>query len=228
MGILMGLHPLGARRHGPRLKGPLAPVVYHPQFKLAIACLLLSALVIPVEAAFGGVHAHTSRDRLISIVTIIAFVILGAVGVRRMAVESGRAVRSRGDRSAGTTIEIIISVIGCLLILLATMDLFGISTKNLLLGGAAIGLVLAAALQQTLANIFAGVVLLLTHPFTVGDHVRIRGSFGGELTGTVLATSLLHVMLDTEQGVLRLPNTGVSAAAIGPLPPPEPTGPQIG
>jgi hypothetical protein len=37
----------------------------------------------------------------------------------------------------------------------------------------------------------------------------------------VLTVSLLHVLLETEQGVLRLPNTGVDAAAVGPCRKPE-------
>jgi small-conductance mechanosensitive channel len=135
-------------------------------------------------------------------------------------------VRSRADQAASTTIEIIIAVLGGFLILLAGLGLLGVSTKNLLLGGAAVGLLLTAALQLTLTNICAGVVLLLSHPFNVGEHIRLRGSFGGELQGTVLTISLMHVLLETEQGVLRLPNGGVSAAAVGPCPKPEPDSPE--
>ena len=55
-------------------------------------------------------------------------------------------------------------------------------------------LYLVWALQQTLANVFAGVILHLTHPFTIGEHVRIRGSFGGELSGTILGISLTNTV----------------------------------
>jgi small-conductance mechanosensitive channel len=143
------------------------------------------------------------------------------------AVESARAVRSRADHSAGTTVGVVVSVGGGLLILVTTLGLLGVSAKDILLGGAVLGLVLAAALQQTLSNLFARVVLLLTHPFTIGERIRIRGSFvGGELSGTVLAISLLHAVLDTEDGVLRLPNAGVNAAPVGPCPKLEPAGSQ--
>jgi hypothetical protein len=56
----------------------------------------------------------------------------------------------------------------------------------------------------------------------VGEHIRVRGSFGEELQGTVLTVSLLQVLLETEQGVLRLPNTGVNEAAVGPCRKAEP------
>jgi len=93
------------------------------------------------------------------------------------------------------------------------------------LGGAITGILLGIAAQQTLANLFAGIVLLLSRPFTVGQWVRIRsGALGGQLDGTVTEIGITYVHLDTGEGVMALPNSQVLAAAVGPLPG-EPTVP---
>jgi small-conductance mechanosensitive channel len=44
--------------------------------------------------------------------------------------------------------------------------MLGVSANDLLLGGVIIGLLLTATLQPMLANIVAGVSLLLSHPLT--------------------------------------------------------------
>jgi len=85
------------------------------------------------------------------------------------------------------------------------------------LGGALTGVVVGIAAQQSLGNVFVGLVLLLARPFTVGDHIRIRaGALGGEFDGTVRAISLTYVTVDTGDGPLHVPNSGVLAAAVGP------------
>ena len=86
---------------------------------------------------------------------------------------------------------------------------------------------LGIAGQQSLGNIFAGMVLLLSHPFHVGDHIRLRaGALGGVLEGTVTEISITYIRLDTGETIMSVPNAQVLAAAVGPVPPesadPEP------
>jgi small-conductance mechanosensitive channel len=91
-----------------------------------------------------------------------------------------------------------------------------------LLGGAIVGVVLGIALQQTLANVFAGVVLLMAHPFSIGERIRIRsGALGGELVGLVAKVTLTYVVLELDDGPLNVPNAGVLAAAVGRAPDPS-------
>jgi small-conductance mechanosensitive channel len=74
------------------------------------------------------------------------------------------------------------------------------------------------AAQQSLSNVFAGMVLLLAPPVDVGDSVLIRsGALGGELRGKVGEIGITHVRLDTSDGPLHLPNSQVLAAAIAPV-----------
>ena len=87
------------------------------------------------------------------------------------------------------------------------------------MGGALTSVLLAVAAQQSLANIFAGMVLLLSHPFHVGDRIRLRaGALGGQLDGTVTEIGVTYIRLDTGETIMSVPNAQVLAAAVGPVP----------
>ena len=102
---------------------------------------------------------------------------------------------------------------------LVTLDLLGVAIERLLLGGVVTGVILGIAAQQTLANLFAGVVLLLSRPFEVGDDIRLySGSLGGLFEGRVTEIGLTYVRLETADGLLSLPNSQVLSAASGPRP----------
>ena len=63
------------------------------------------------------------------------------------------------------------------------LSMLSIPIGRLLLGGAIAGVVLGVAAQQSLGNVFAGLVLLMARPFAVGNRIRIRsGALGGEST----------------------------------------------
>ena len=148
--------------------------------------------------------------------------ILGVLAVRSAANEVARVVRSRGGASAGTTVRLLITLFGYLIILLAALGMLSVPLGRLLVGGAITGIIVGIAAQQSLGNIFAGLVLLLARPYTIGEHIRVRsGALGGPIDGTVVGMDLLYTTLDTEEGPIRLPNAGLLAAAVGPRPKPS-------
>jgi Mechanosensitive ion channel, beta-domain len=110
-------------------------------------------------------------------------------------------------------------LIGGLATLVFTLQLLKVPIGQLVLGGAITGILIGIAAQQTMANLFAGIVLLLSRPFHVGQLIRVRsGALGGVLDGTVTEIGITYVHLDTGEGVLALPNSQVLGAAVGPLP----------
>jgi len=99
---------------------------------------------------------------------------------------------------------------------LAGLGLVGVPVQQVLVGGAVTGIVLGIAAQQSLANMFAGVVLLVARPFAIGDEVTlIAGALGGEQHGYVRAVGFTYVLLERDDGrLMRIPNAGVLAAAV--------------
>jgi small-conductance mechanosensitive channel len=104
--------------------------------------------------------------------------------------------------------------------LLVTLGLLSIPIGQLILGGALTGVVFGNAGQRTLSNLFAGIVLLLSRPFQVGDQVRLRcGALGGVVDGLVAEIGLAYLKLDAPEGLLSIANSQVLGAVVGPRPP---------
>jgi hypothetical protein len=112
---------------------------------------------------------------------------------------------------------------GIFTVLVITLNIANVPVGQLVLGGAVTGVLLGIAAQQSLSNLFAGMVLLFARPFRVGDRVRFRaGALAGLLEGTVTDISIAYVRLETSDGLVFVPNSQALAACVGPLPPPEP------
>ena len=125
-------------------------------------------------------------------------------------------------------VKFISAAVGYLFVAFSALAVLNVSVERLLVGAGLAGVVLGIAAQQSLGNIFAGLVLILARPFVVGDHIRIRsGSLGGIFDAWVLEMSLTYVTVRTDDGQLKIPNTAMLAAGVGKLPPEglPPTGP---
>jgi small conductance mechanosensitive channel len=109
-----------------------------------------------------------------------------------------------------------IVLLGLLTTLIITLALFKLPVSQLLVGGAITSVILGIAAQQALGNVFAGIVLLLSRPFVVGDAVRFRaGSLSGQIEGIVTEIGITYLRLETADGTVHLPNSQVLGAAVG-------------
>lgn len=94
--------------------------------------------------------------------------------------------------------------------LIAVLNQFGVETTSLVAVLGAASLAIGLALQGTLSNVAAGVMLLLFRPFKVGDYVEIGGT-----AGTVKAVTLFLTELATPDNVeIMVPNGQVWGAII--------------
>jgi small-conductance mechanosensitive channel len=121
-----------------------------------------------------------------------------------------------GDRLAGV-VRLVVSIIGYVCVAIAMLETLGVNLSQVLVGGAVTGVIIGIAAQQSLGNVFAGLVMVVTRPFVVGDHVVIHsGGLGGPHEGRVGEMGLVYLTLETEVGLLRLPNSAVLNSAVAP------------
>lgn len=92
----------------------------------------------------------------------------------------------------------------------AVLAQFGIETTSFIAVLGAAGLAVGLALQGTLSNVAAGVMLLLFRPFKIGDYIE-----GGGLAGTVKSITLFVTELATPDNVqIIAPNSQLWGSAI--------------
>jgi len=90
-------------------------------------------------------------------------------------------------------------------VVVAALGMIGIQTASIIAVFAAAGLAVGLALQGTLANFAAGVMLLIFRPFRRGDAIEAGG-----VAGTVEAISIFTTTLSSPDNVaIVVPNAGV-------------------
>ena len=90
-------------------------------------------------------------------------------------------------------------------VLIAVLSLFGIETTSLIAVLGAAGLAVGLALQGTLSNFAAGVMLLIFRPIRVGDYVEVAGQ-----GGTVVEISIFNTLMNAPDNVrITIPNASV-------------------
>lgn len=89
------------------------------------------------------------------------------------------------------------------LVLVMVLGQFGVQTASILAALGAAGLAIGLALQGTLQNIAAGIMLLVLRPFRVGEFIETSN-----VSGTVQEIGLFATELKTADGLYRLaPNS---------------------
>ena len=159
-----------------------------------------------------------------------AFLIFATVAVVSLASRARETLQSVTGSAHAAVVRYTIVLVGAILTIAITLVLLKIPVGQLLVGGAFATIIITIAGQQSLSNIFAGLVLLLSRPFQVGEPILLRsGALGGQLEGTVTEIGITYLRLDTDDGLLLLPNSQVLAAAVSrqtrsPSPAPPSTG----
>ncbi len=83
---------------------------------------------------------------------------------------------------------------------------FGVQTASILTVLGAAGIALALALQGTLSNLAAGIMLIVLRPLNVGESIDIEAGYGGE----VMEIGLFGATLKTYDGVyIFVPNSKI-------------------
>lgn len=183
--------------------------------RAAIASLV--AVVGTVVAGFGDIHDPTHRIGYIGPAVAGAVVVLlsGWVAVNALSAAVREGTSEKAGESRGATLGRLVSVTGYIIVVLWTLSALGVGIQALLLGGALTGVVLGIAAQQTLGNIFAGLVLLAVRPFVVGENTVIKNTLG-EYVGLVENIGLFYVTVQTPKGRVDVPNAVALASAVGP------------
>jgi small conductance mechanosensitive channel len=190
---------------------------------LVLVSLVVAILVVydHRDALLGKHTAHTLQTP-IQIITVLLLVALGWALARAVGRLAGPTFLRRMDPATAGTVGFLIRLVTLGIMLVAALSVAGLHTQTLAVGGAFTAVILGLAAQQTLGNVFAGMVLLSARPFRVGERVRLQaGNVGGSVEGIVSSLGLLYTTLKRGADQIMVPNNVVLAAAVMPLKEPD-------
>ena len=199
----------------------------------ALIALALALAVMEEAIHIHRLHRHDPRAMWTVVVyaLVVALVVVGAFSLRWLTLAVGKVVTTHSGIAAGAVVRLVATGVGYVVLLFAVFSVFGLSVQRLLIGAGLAGIILGIAAQQSLANIFASLVLLFARPFRVGEDIVIRSGALGVVEGEVRGIGLTYVTVRTSTGVLKVPNSVMLASGIGrhtpapPSPPPAPPAP---
>ncbi|MDD9908201.1 MAG: mechanosensitive ion channel [Ahrensia sp.] len=153
--------------------------------QLAAETLVRQAIEVTTEYAFSVLGAI--------ILIFVGFFLAGIVsrGVRR-SLQRLRHV----DITLASFLSNIVKYAIWILVFVMVLGQFGVQTTSIIAVLGAAGLAIGLALQGTLANIAAGIMLLILRPFRVGEYIDANG-----ITGTVEEIGLFTTELKMVDGL---------------------------
>ncbi|MBP1850821.1 mechanosensitive ion channel family protein [Rhizobium halophytocola] len=162
------------------------------QFIVATRAALSQASALVVEYAFSAVGAV--------LLLVAGWIIAGLV--HRWA-EAG-LMKVRGfDLTLAAFLSNVVRYALLILVFIMVLGQFGVQTASVIAALGAAGLAIGLALQGTLQNIAAGIMLLVLRPFRVGEYIDT-----GSISGTIREIGLFATEMKTPDGMYRLaPNS---------------------
>jgi small conductance mechanosensitive channel len=148
----------------------------------------------------------------LSVLGAIAMLVVGlvAAGWAQRATDRALTRFPRFDRTLRSFFASIARYLVIIVTVLAVLGQFGVQTASLIAVLGATGLAIGLALQGTLSNVAAGVMLLIFRPFKVGDYIDAGGQ-----AGTVDSLTLFVTEMNTPDNIrIIVPNGQVWGSAI--------------
>ena len=149
-----------------------------------------------------------STQLLAGILTlIIGFWLAGRAG--RLTRESLSKI-GRLDNTIVPLLGALVRYAGMTLTLVIALGKFGVETTSIIAVLGAAGLAIGLALQGTLSNVAAGLMLVFLRPFKIGDWIEAAG-----MSGSVREIGLFTTVIDTFDNVfISVPNSSIWSSSI--------------
>lgn len=185
-----------------------------------IQLLVLASLFGGILFVYGQRMRIFGVDTPVRVATVIALLMLGWSIARDLGRLAGPTLFRRMDPATAGTVGFLVRFVSVVMVLLMSLRIAGVRPETLAVGSAFSAIVAGLAAQQTLGNLFAGMVLLSARPFRVGERVKLQGG-GIDNEGIVSSLGLLYTTLDDGDNTIMVPNSVVLNVAVVPLREPD-------
>lgn len=162
-----------------------------------------------ISDVMGGINwAHLTLSGVLRLVAVTA---VGLLLIRLvLKVLDGILERSKTLERLRGYIRSAVKTVLLFLLALMVVSALGVDVTAVIALFSVAGLAVSLALQNTLANLAGGIMLLVSHPFDSGDYVETDS-----VQGTVTGMDLVYTAITTaDNKVIYIPNSQLSAAKI--------------
>jgi len=146
---------------------------------------LVASSVVALLARYLADHGVVPEGYVLPIYVIIVLV-GGYLAIRIVDGIIERVVEPTIGATRARGVKNLFQVVAAVIMVVFIFAMYGVNLTAALIGAGFLGIVLGLAAQQVLGNIFAGLSMLVSKPFEIGDRVTIATSSYG-LTGSTYA-----------------------------------------
>jgi len=148
--------------------------------------------------------------KVIAMAIVILAIGLMVISIVKKAVNKTSTKSRKIDNSAASFVTSVVSLIAYVALILILIASLGFSTEGIITAFSSVMLAIALGLQNTLASLANGILLIFTKPFKAGDFVDIGGT-----AGTVKEIKLFSVKIVTGDNLtIVIPNNTVFSSTI--------------
>ena len=199
--------------------------VQHARRRVVLEIALFVAVIVVYDnyMSWFDVAKHSPWVTAVRLAAVLVLLALGWAIARDVGRIAGPTFFRRMDPATAGTVGFIMRLATVGIVVLVVLGVAGVSATSIVAGSAFTAVIIGLAAQQTLGNLFAGMVLLSARPFRVGERVRLQaGAVAGQLEGVVSSLGLLYTTLARGEDRIMVPNNVVLSAAVLPIREPEP------
>ena len=147
----------------------------------------------------------------VKVLMAIGVVIVGLFAIR-MLKDGLNSILKKGnkDETLRSFVVSFVDVILKLMLFLSVISMLGVEIASFVAIIGAMGIAIGLALQGSLSNLAAGVLILFFRPFSVGNWIEVKG-----FIGKVKEIQIFHTVIITETGMrVIIPNGTLSSGNI--------------
>jgi small-conductance mechanosensitive channel len=169
---------------------------------VVVAVLAVVSYVLYETQQVSGIVLPYSETTLTLLWAALGLLVVWMVG--RV---TERVAATRVGVSSASTFRKLLTTLLLLGILFAVMARLGLDPTNYLLSLGITAVVIGFAAQQTLSNLVAGAMVMISKPFKQGDYVKVNIAFL-PIEGRIVEVAFLRCRILTNDGVtISVPNT---------------------
>jgi small conductance mechanosensitive channel len=182
---------------------------YRRWLSLEVIILIVGIILIfsTIEISRRGLISFitTQKDYILSVeaavVSILLIEIIGRIIVYQF--------QERGARAYGIYIRTVIRIVGYLVVIVIIISILASNTALAISIGTITGVIIGFASQNITSNVLAAGLLVATRIVKVGDTITVTGN-----TGQIIDITLIHTIIETENGRVFVPNSTMITTAV--------------